>query len=290
MNIFFRTILCSFLLFFISTAQAETAAAPEQTQGNDQTDKPKQYYIVEVVLFRHLNEQGKSEEYWNRPDFVSANTLLGTDLTPTISTQNISNDTPALAQYDMQDRNFLTLRNGIAGLSSNNYKLTDSATHIKRSPNFRLLAHFGWTQLSLSKKRALPILLTSDKFSDSLTPSGELKLYVSRYLHLQVDMAATRCEHITAPVKAQISNAELDKQLENGASQEEALQLAAEIEQQNQKQALNQEIQEETPQCVNNVYRFKQQRKMRSKELHYLDNPLFGLLVYVTPFKASATN
>ena len=37
--------------------------------------------------------------------------------------------------------------------------------------------------------------------------------------------------------------------------------------------------------CVNKTYLFSQNRKMRSKELHYIDNPVFGLLVYVTPFK-----
>ena len=47
-------------------------------------------------------------------------------------------------------------------------------------------------------------------------------------------------------------------------------------------------ITEENPvtnECVNQVYLFKQNRKMRSRELHYLDNPVFGMLVYVTPFK-----
>jgi Peptidoglycan-binding protein, CsiV len=31
------------------------------------------------------------------------------------------------------------------------------------------------------------------------------------------------------------------------------------------------------------VYRLKQSRKMRSKELHYIDSPVLGMLIYITP-------
>lgn len=31
------------------------------------------------------------------------------------------------------------------------------------------------------------------------------------------------------------------------------------------------------------VYRLKQSRKMRSKELHYIDSPVLGALIYITP-------
>jgi hypothetical protein len=38
-------------------------------------------------------------------------------------------------------------------------------------------------------------------------------------------------------------------------------------------------------QTVIKTYRFKDHRRMRSKELHYIDNPLFGILIYFTPYK-----
>ena len=312
MNTIFKTSLCFFLFVFsavfTATVQAEPTVEADPPQTEEQAvppseselqakSKPKQYYIVEVVLFRHLSEQGKNAEYWNRPDpfndfsiekssFNDNNPQFSSQFKPDTSAQTITDDMPALAQYDMQNKRFLPLRNGIAALSKANYKLADSAAHIRYSPDFQLLAHFGWTQRSLSKKRALPVLLTSNQFSDSLTPAGELNLYVSRYLHMQVDLAATQCEYKTDSDSEQSSDKALDEQLENGTSQLETQASAATDNRYKNEAGYGQG---NINPCVNNVYLFKQQRKMRSRELHYLDNPVFGMLVYITPFTVSDT-
>jgi hypothetical protein len=148
----------------------------------------------------------------------------------------------------MQSQYLLPLRNGISKTSAANYRLNDSAAHLRHSPDYKLLAHFGWTQRSFSKKRALPIRIISNQFSDGLIPEGELQLYVSRFLHLQVDLKASQCVYGVTSEETEPAN---------------------------------------NSQCVNKVYRFKQNRKMRSRELHYIDNPIFGLLVYVTPYAVS---
>ncbi|WP_198264518.1 CsiV family protein [sulfur-oxidizing endosymbiont of Gigantopelta aegis] len=261
---------------------ASTSLQAEETANTDVATEKKQYYIVEVILFQHLNEQGKRDERWSRPDLFdgtfndntnesSLNKNIGTAQTIT-DNQTLTDDSPALAEYDLQNKRFLALRNDIAAISAENYKLAESAAHLRYSPNFKLLAHFGWTQRSLSKHQALPIKIISNQFSDSLIPSGEIKLYVSRFLHMQVDLKASRCEYSseqTSPTIEKASDAALDKQLENGTSQ---------LETQNT-DAIN-----DNNSCTNQVYLFKQNRKMRSRELHYIDNPVFGLLVYVTPF------
>jgi len=278
-----KTGLCLFLLIFSTITVAETAAesVPEQKPVDavsvDETEA-RQYYIVEVVLFRHLNEHGKKEEYWYHPAINDdPENFMTVPFIQDNRSQQISDDIPALAEYDMTNKRFLPLRNGIAALSASNYKLADSAAHLRYSPNFQLLAHFGWTQRSLSKKAALPILIKSESFSDRLLPSGELKLYVSRYLHMQVDLAATQCLQTAEPDASSSTKAlddkALDEKLEQGTSTIDKPELR------NISTGMI-----EAGQCVNNTYRFQQGRKMRSKELHYLDNPVYGLLVYVTPF------
>ena len=275
----FRTGFYFFLLLSASISlQAEEQAAPEQSNAKQGTPVVKQYYIVEVILFRHLNEQGKLDEFWNKPDIfdnslAAANfgsTDGNTDLSNRASENILTDDSPALAEYDLQNKRFLPLRNGIAKTSAENYKLSDSAAHLRYSKNFRLLAHFGWTQRSLSKNRALPIRITSNQFSDSLMPGGELKLYVSRYLHMLVDLKASQCDYTNTQSK-KISDEALDKQLESGRSK---LEIQAGLQNKNTNDS----------QCINKVYQFKQNRKMRSRELHYIDNPVFGMLVYVTPY------
>ena len=214
------------------------------------------------------------EEHWSRPE----------DQVLKIRCENFNNESPALAEYNLTNRQFLPLGKGIAALSPEHYKLADSAANLRYSPDYRLLAHFGWTQRSLSKRNALPIKISADNVSDPLLPEGELKLYVSRFLHLQVELTSSRCEPITQnrelsqeltqtpATEAQTNdNAAMDNKLAQGANAQERSEKITET-------ALN------ASNCINNVYRFKQNRKMRSKELHYLDNPVYGLLVYVTPF------
>ncbi|MCW8929922.1 MAG: peptidoglycan binding protein CsiV [Gammaproteobacteria bacterium] len=277
MRTFFKTCFYFFLLLTASiTLHAEEEATSEQA-NTEQSSKPvkKQYYIVEVILFKHLNEQGKLDEFWTKPDVFNHSLSQGVDFNSNTTTEPVlTDDSPALAEYDLQNKRFLPLRNGVAATSTANYKLSDSAAHLRYSPNYKLLAHFGWTQRSLSKNRALPIRINSNQFSDSLIPSGEIKLYVSRYLHMLVDLQASKCDYTNTE---KISDEALDKQLESGQSK---LEIEAGL----------QNTGTDTTECVNNVYKFKQNRKMRSRELHYIDNPVFGMLVYVTPFTIDNTN
>ncbi len=280
MNVIIKILFCFFLLLTASSSLAEDSSAAqteEQTPAQEKQSKSvkKQYYIVEVVLFRQLNDQGKRDEFWSREDII--NEISGDNT----QQDTLTDDSPALAEYDLQSRHFSPLRNGIAETSSGKYKLTDSAAHLRYSPNYKVLAHFGWTQRSLSKKRALPIRITGNQFSDNLMPQGEIKLYVSRFLHMQVDLKASQCDYTQKNTlnsgdsqNEMISDKELDQQLEEGISKLETDTLKVKNE------VLNE-------QCVNNVYTFKQNRKMRSRELHYIDNPVFGMLVYVTPFAVS---
>ena len=38
-----------------------------------------------------------------------------------------------------------------------------------------------------------------------------------------------------------------------------------------------------------NNHRLDEHRRMRSKNLHYLDNPEFGMLILITPYEAPGT-
>ena len=272
MTLIFRTSICFFLLFATSfSLYAEETTEPEQANTEDSQPVQKQYYIVEVVLFQHLNEQGKLDEFWNKPNiFAEGLAPANNNFDARSSEDNLTDDTPALAEYDLQNKRFSPLRNGIAATSSENYKLTDSAAHLRYSKDFKLLAHFGWTQRSLSKKRALPIRITANQFSDNLLPSGELKLYVSRYLHMLVDLKSSKCDY-PAPQNERVTDEDLDKKLESGVSKFE---IEADLKNES----------DNSNQCVNKTYKFTQNRKMRSRELHYIDNPVYGVLVYVTPY------
>ena len=79
-----------------------------------------------------------------------------------------------------------------------------------------------------------------------------VRLYRSRYLHLEADLVY----HRPAPPGA--------TQVAGAAS-----------------------TQDELAAPVPTLFRMTTSRRMRSRELHYLDHPLFGLIVLVTPFEST---
>lgn len=241
-------------------------------------------YKIEVVLFKHLSSQGKNSEYWIKPEHFKVDAYpdysldnysptnyspdndslstrgssLNEDNLPARQERESSNTIqPALARYDIESHTFSPLRNGLNGLSSNHYNLAGSAAHIRQSKHFKLLAHFGWTQPSLSENRALPILITKSPYNVNM-PEGEIKLHVSRFLHMNIDLAQTEC----VAVKHKPGEAVYEPNSTAGSTTTYT---------------------GHTSICTEYTYQFKQHRKMRSKELHYLDNPVFGMLVYITP-------
>jgi hypothetical protein len=247
---FFFILLTNLSIVYSTSVQAVDAETSET--------KAKQLYIIEVVLFRHLNGQGKTSEYWNDLDLEVNEASINTNY--------------ALAEYNLDNKQFSPIA-GASRLSDEYYQLSDSANHIRYSKEFKLLAHFGWIQSRLSKQRALPINITSNPYVDSMSPNGSITLYVSRFLHLNVNLTASDCIYPKVEIEKQATNEE--QELENNSRT-----IATSIE------PATQEIPAPvTTECVNKTFLFSQNRKMRSKELHYIDNPIFGLLVYVTPFK-----
>ncbi|MCU7836982.1 MAG: peptidoglycan binding protein CsiV [gamma proteobacterium symbiont of Taylorina sp.] len=244
---------------FIVSVQTIAAAAPAQSK-----QKPKQYYIVELILFRHINRQGEDNEYWDSsvPEIENG-----------FESDSINNiPSSALAQYNLNNKKFTPLYGGVSALSPEHYQLRDSAAHIKYSKDFQLLAHFGWTQRSLSKNRALPIRITSDQYSENLLPTGTLTLFVSRFLHMKVDLSAGDCVYSKNPINKPVSDSISDNQPGEEPSNIDQVKTNTNTDNFG---------------CVNQTYLFSQSRKMRSKELHYIDNPVFGLLIYVTPYTSN---
>jgi hypothetical protein len=106
---------------------------------------------------------------------------------------------------------------------------------------YRLLARGGWIQEGLDETAARPIDLAN---LGIVNPSGSLRLRVSRYLHLGVDL-----EFRAAP---------------EGGGTADSLALA-----------------ELAP--LGTKYRMVTERRARSGELHYVDHPTFGLLFLISP-------
>jgi hypothetical protein len=196
-------------------------------------------------------------------------------------------------------------------LGEKEYQLNDILGSLKRSSRFAPLLHLAWRQITVDEAHTKPVLLYTG-MTDPLPPSayvpeaeqeasedtaeqtgesgalapplvpateedtkigpenpelvGTVRLSVSRYLHLEADLV-----YRTAVAQAMAKPVpDFDLWYDRP--------YATLHEPQGPAYTL------ETWKAVQG-FRMFESRRMRSKELHYLDNPFFGLVVLVTPYE-----
>ncbi len=156
---------------------------------------------------------------------------------------------------------------GFRLLPSSSFKLNQDAQQLTDSHNFRVLLHTAWRQPGLEQQVALPVHLSKsipantqpvvahEATAQTNTPAGNkqldgyLKLMLSKYLHAEIDLIY----HDTpTPAVTTLSSP------------------AGNLPQSNPSGP---------------VYHLKDIRKMRSKEMHYIDSPVLGMLIEVFPLQ-----
>ena len=212
------------------------------------------YYDVEVVLFENLDNLARQSENWpSSIELVLPETLI-----------EIGKPYPGPIPKEYQSR--LTFK----PLAKKDLQLREKASSIDKSKTRRVLLHTGWRQpgmprgkaISVYFKRAIagvsPISVDTES-SDPASMSrlaqpqageleGMIKVILSRYLHVETDI-------LFRPQREEL--------------QEDIFSL---------------ELLDQIDQPI--VYRLNQtRRRMRSRELHYLDNPVIGMLVLITPYE-----
>jgi hypothetical protein len=199
---------------------------------------------------------------------------------------------------------------GYTVLPNDDYRLLEVVERLVESPRYEMLLHVAWRQPGLDREQAMPVWFrggrvygseyasiddridlldktaksvpgdpqTETSFSfDEQTPEalelqqleqqsarpqrglyefeGKITIALGRYLHAYTDLVFRRPRLTVDPVT------------DNQAQQEYLLARAADTR-------------------ILNNHRLKEHRRMRSKTLHYLDNPEFALLILITPYEA----
>jgi hypothetical protein len=132
-------------------------------------------YDVEIVIFRHLSSDATAEVWGLELSKGEGLEIPDEDATPF--------DLPAPATSTPAAQSFPVLPAG-------RMKLTAVEDALRRSRNYRPLAHIGWTQPGFARNAATSISI------DSLVPaasgiSGQVALSRGRYLHLTLDLTFT---------------------------------------------------------------------------------------------------
>ena len=220
------------------------------------TAQETRYYDVEIILFENLDPQAPLSENW--PASVELEL-------PPEKVIKIGQPYPGPIPKEFNPKyTFKPLR-------ANEYRLNEQAAKIEESESRRVLLHTGWRQPGMPKDTALSVYFnrqipaaipvaenTIEVEGEASKPAwrtpeagnleGLIKVILARYLHVSADIV----------FRPQLATAEKD--------------------------IYAMEKTEDTIQPV--VYRLKQtRRRMRSRELHYLDNPVIGMLIMITPFE-----
>ncbi len=222
------------------------------------------YYDVEVIIFENLDPAARQSEVW-----------------PLQATIDLPEHTVELGQPVLSD--WLPAetdkRFSYKLLPASQFQLNEQLEKLSADENYRVLLHTAWRQPGLSRKLALPVHFkrtiaalpelntiesnNPDSAYTAASPSatgvpheleGLLRVTLARYLRLEAELLY----HAQATEQQQTDNPFVV--LDTDDSQTGL----------NNKQVIH----------VKQV-----RRRIRSNELHYLDHPVLGLLLKITPFK-----
>lgn len=233
------------------------------SQSNDEETR---YYDVEIIIFKNV-QVPKGKEF-TLPVSLPPKDKEAIDFSTAFGVRDA-----ATKFYEVTPKNRLLM--------------TDKAAKIIDSPYYELLVHQGWRQPGMDKDKSLSVWIRGGKvYGDEYVSidsqlsgtqlelmnqtddssqqvirgtneklfelEGKITIVLARYLHTYADLIYRR-PRLT-----------LDQNMDNP-------ELAAELEDSPDTRILDN-------------YHMLEQRRMRSKSLHYLDHPEFSLLVYITPY------
>ena len=216
------------------------------------------YYDVEVVLFENLDNASRQGENW--PNSVEL------ELPETRIEIGQPYPGPIPKEYDPK----LTFK----ALSQKDYQLQEQARKIDESESRRVLLHTGWRQPGMAREEALTVyfkrqIAGSSPVSPVTTQAPVDPMATSRWAQAQ----AGELEGMIKVILSCYLHVDSDIVFRPHLAEEPQSFFAV-------------EVMENTVQPV--VYRMQQtRRRMRSRELHYLDNPVLGMLVLITPYEVT---
>lgn len=212
-------------------------AAQAQEDLTDEVPEIRRY-TVEMIVFRYAQS-------------VSVGTEIFPADIPVVEERGLDEDPLFIEEEPLEEIPRFYRSIDFVPLAEDEYTMGDILDRLRRLDVYEPLMHFGWSQATWPDEGTLPIELgTMGTLPEGL--NGSLRLYLSRYLHLVVDL------QLDAPDARQ----SMDSQSSYGDYR-----------------SLNEYGDIGDPNPVR--YRISENRILRSGELRYFDHPKFGVLARV---------
>ncbi len=232
--------------------------------------KQAAWYQVEMMMFAYTDPEQLSEEQWPVPENPPAASIAapkssyGLDgLGYFYKAANLMNQAVISARLPVTPPLYLLNPTGAIRQNSMNWH----AKRLSKQRDIQVVWHETWVEAVQSKPGAaihpVNLMLPGEP---EIHVTGGFNLHVGRYLHLKTDLTI---QHI-GMMPVEVST---DKPLALPAST--APSSATPMTALQQRGTLR-------------YAHFKQSRRMRSKELHYVDHPLLGVLIKLTPIRLPA--
>lgn len=240
---------------FISLLLPFLALALAEAQEIEVAEEPEiRRYTVEVIIFRYAQGVSTGSEIFEADELPVVEEMLLDEDNPLLSEPSevpLEEPVNALLEDLVPERDIEFMI-----LEKEQYTMGEILGHLRRLDVYDPLMHFGWTQVTWPEEETDAFELAS-----FATPpeglDGNLTLYLSRFLHLVVDL------QLDAPV-SDTGSTEFDDPMANYGDY----------------RTLNDIVDYRQPGRVR--YRIDEDRIFRSGELRYFDHPKFGVLARVT--------
>lgn len=291
--------MSKFTQFFYCLLAALFASAANHAQAADTADSSR-WYQIEVFIYANNQPSAASEELWptelrlKYPERLVELTEVDEqtlELEQTATENTAINSGPDLLNYQQEDLARATttpLPTPFLVLNAEEMQLKPVASKVLRQADFRLLFHKAWRQ-ALNDRASSEhiIILGGERFDQHYELEGTINISVERYLHLSTDLwfstftSNAGGEENPWPVLPPIPPTSTTIEAATHAASNDPFSSSVFT----YKHSLGFEFQALTGNqySVERTVSFKQRRRMRSNELHYIDHPLLGLLIKISP-------
>ena len=234
-----------------------TANATAQDRALVEEQPEVRRYSVEIIIFSYAQSVSAGTEIFVADEPPPVDPLLEDamlDVEPVNEIpEPIEPEVAGLLDEESIEDEFVML-------PEEDFTLLEVIDHLDRLDAYTPLMHFGWTQATYPEEDTEARALSS--FMDPPTGlDGELTLYLSRYLHLNVNL------QLDAPLD---SNAEIRRSTQR---RDHRFDLGRDS------------FADETVISYPVRYRIEEDRIFRNGDLRYYDHPKFGVLAKITRFE-----
>lgn len=285
---FSLSILC-LLIFFTSKSSAQTADTTNDAV-NPEIDQRK-FYDVELVIFKFNKPANTGEVNLPTPSAIRTKETIDFSLPKSINKASELGFTP---------------------LRPEDHRLQQSVLKITKSSRYTLLTHTGWRQPGLGENESIPVWITGGKIYGKGYSSIDQVMQESEDIAVPEDVSMTKMpedgindqsvDSKNIPTNAEIPQIERNEfyELDGQVTIILSRYLHTKSELVFRRPANNENVMlSESNRILTNMdviegqlllnYGLHEKRRMRSKKLHYMDNPQFGMLVLITPYKVTET-